>query len=806
MQTEVPVLPIVDSNGHKRCTRKTNGEAGSSIESKNHTQCKSAQFLISNRKHLNPILGAPYKNSMRLHCVSEPTRRPLKNPVGQRIISAKTLRVKELQNQLTDAHYHLNELANENRLLKALQKRQDSALKRYEGANAELPRIINSHHEELKVLQTKYKRLRSQHKQTCDLLKEKDNEIHTLQTQNKHLLQLSKDRHLGEREKLQMQVSDLNHRIEQQQETIQNLNRKLSLESKSLKHQLHVEATKHKETQKQLNEALDKLKNLEELLDNREKRLYHSGQLPAFNKRKALTSQSLTNLGLSHLIKSSSKSRDSQSDFKNKSLPKLPVNDSSDSKPSSSKTEVPDLPRTETMASLHQIRKFRLQKSSQDPPRALTDRLPLEEGPEASKNPRNAVLNHSVPTDMHKLYDRLDSQDLADDEIKHIMHNFEPRTPYRTSKDLLKEYGYSTDTESENLEEEEEEEHLQRLQHPRASPTSKSRHLHSKLINGSLDNQSLHLEDAFHDLKAQRLESKLYRRVRRDSEVKDVETTSGSDSEPEKTTKPEASRLRKIEESNPPVADIENSQERLLSITKSWTDLQHRIKRGREASEAQLNSLENSPETEESTSRGKEDKLLRYFEREEEVEQEIYESHDKSRRGTFGLERSQFSDNQLSVKNGYNESDSVTNGECSPGETPEVGRRKSSDGVVEADISSFRGKNPGTSIPSAGKIDGDSADDKLGDKVNDKGGFNKERLLAAMKAIDDNENIEFISNQKTNQRGNSSVRSQVTENLYRGLPTHARKRDDIIKDIFSDAKVDNKLRSGCTVTSRLTAD
>lgn len=72
-------------------------------------------------------------------------------------------------------------MANENRLLKALQKRQDSALKRYEGTNAELPRIINSHQEELKALQTKYKQLKFQHRQTCVLLKEKESEIYSLQ-------------------------------------------------------------------------------------------------------------------------------------------------------------------------------------------------------------------------------------------------------------------------------------------------------------------------------------------------------------------------------------------------------------------------------------------------------------------------------------------------------------------------------------------------------------------------------------------------------------------------------------------------
>lgn len=78
---------------------------------------------------------------------------------------------------------------------------------------------------------------------------------------------------------------------------MQTLNRKLALESKSLKHQLNVEVAKHKETQKHLHETLDKLKSLEDMLDNREKRLYYSGRLPVCNKGKSMASQSLMNLG-----------------------------------------------------------------------------------------------------------------------------------------------------------------------------------------------------------------------------------------------------------------------------------------------------------------------------------------------------------------------------------------------------------------------------------------------------------------------------------------------------------------------------
>lgn len=63
-----------------------------------------------------------------------------------------------------------------------------------------------------------------------------------------------------------------------------------------MKHQLNVEISKHKETQKNLQETIEKLKSLECLLDNREKRLYYNGQLPISSKEKNLGSHSLTNL------------------------------------------------------------------------------------------------------------------------------------------------------------------------------------------------------------------------------------------------------------------------------------------------------------------------------------------------------------------------------------------------------------------------------------------------------------------------------------------------------------------------------
>lgn len=71
--------------------------------------------------------------------------------------------------------------------------------------------------------------------------------------------------------------------------------------------------------------------------------------------------------------------------------------------------------------------------------------------------------------------------------------------------------------------------------------------------------------------------------------------------------------------------------------------------------------------------------------------------------------------------------------------------------------------------------------------------FDKAKLLAAMKAIDDNENIEFVD-QKT-RRNSSANRLHITQNLYRGIPTHSKKKSDIMKELFADAKIGNNKSS-----------
>lgn len=52
-------------------------------------------------------IGTPYKGNIKQQPLSDESKSN-KSILGQRVMSAKMLRFKQLQNQLADAHYHLN--------------------------------------------------------------------------------------------------------------------------------------------------------------------------------------------------------------------------------------------------------------------------------------------------------------------------------------------------------------------------------------------------------------------------------------------------------------------------------------------------------------------------------------------------------------------------------------------------------------------------------------------------------------------------------------------------------------------------
>lgn len=132
-------------------------------------------------------------------------------------------------------------------MLKSLHKRQDSALTKYESSSAELPKLLNSHAEEVRVWQTRCRNLQRLNKELQDKIKQKDTIILTVTDQNKHLLQLNKDKNLEEREKLAERVNDLEHRLLDKDNDMKLLARRLQLETKAFKSNINMEQQKYRD-------------------------------------------------------------------------------------------------------------------------------------------------------------------------------------------------------------------------------------------------------------------------------------------------------------------------------------------------------------------------------------------------------------------------------------------------------------------------------------------------------------------------------------------------------------------------------
>ncbi|XP_055322434.1 uncharacterized protein LOC129578224 isoform X2 [Sitodiplosis mosellana] len=171
----------------------------------------------------------------------------LNSEIRQRVLSARQHRYRGLQNQLNMALQQNAELINENRLLKTLQKRQDNALIKYESSTSELPQLIKSHTEELRVWQTKYRALSLQNRELTKKLQQKDKIMLQNNDRMKYLTNLTSERNLEERETLQIKVESLEQKLNEKEEEIKMLSRRNTIEAKNFKMQLANERKKYKE-------------------------------------------------------------------------------------------------------------------------------------------------------------------------------------------------------------------------------------------------------------------------------------------------------------------------------------------------------------------------------------------------------------------------------------------------------------------------------------------------------------------------------------------------------------------------------
>ncbi|XP_054732519.1 lebercilin [Anastrepha obliqua] len=215
----------------------------------NTSSSKSSSNNLFRRKHTNGNAGAGANMSRHATLI------PATTEVRQRVLSARRLRMKTYQNQLADAQQTIADLAHENRILRTLHKRQDSALAKYESTNAELPKLLHSHAEELRVWQAKYRNLQQINKELEHKLKAKESIILTLSDQNKYYSQLNKDRNLEERQRLSEKLEKLETRLQEKDNDMKLLARRVQIETKNFKQQILAEQKRTKEALLKLEKA-----------------------------------------------------------------------------------------------------------------------------------------------------------------------------------------------------------------------------------------------------------------------------------------------------------------------------------------------------------------------------------------------------------------------------------------------------------------------------------------------------------------------------------------------------------------------
>lgn len=106
-------------------------------------------------------------------------------------------------------------------MLRVAEKRQEVTLSKYEGTHAQLPLIIKSYSEDIRTLQTRLRRTKGSYRKLEKQYRSQTAELIAMQKEHKHLLDLTKNKQLGERERLSNQLEEAEYTIKEQEKKVQ---------------------------------------------------------------------------------------------------------------------------------------------------------------------------------------------------------------------------------------------------------------------------------------------------------------------------------------------------------------------------------------------------------------------------------------------------------------------------------------------------------------------------------------------------------------------------------------------------------
>lgn len=150
--------------------------------------------------------GPPKRKGVRVGFRSQSlNREPLRKDtdlVTKRVLSARLLKITELQNEVTELQVKLAELLKENKALKRLQYRQEKALNKFEDTENEISQLIARHNNEMTALKERLRKSQEKERATEKRVKDTEGELSRTKFSLQKLKKISEARHLPERDDL----------------------------------------------------------------------------------------------------------------------------------------------------------------------------------------------------------------------------------------------------------------------------------------------------------------------------------------------------------------------------------------------------------------------------------------------------------------------------------------------------------------------------------------------------------------------------------------------------------------------------
>jgi chromosome segregation ATPase len=122
--------------------------------------------------------------------------------ITKRVLSARRLKINEIQNQNQELLLQLKDLKDENKLLKKTQHRADKALQKFEDRESDLPQLIQRQNNEVRSLKDQIRKWREKYEKTDRYLRDAEDELEKAKSKLKKLKTLADEKDLPERSEL----------------------------------------------------------------------------------------------------------------------------------------------------------------------------------------------------------------------------------------------------------------------------------------------------------------------------------------------------------------------------------------------------------------------------------------------------------------------------------------------------------------------------------------------------------------------------------------------------------------------------